>query len=146
MISKTLPSWVSSGVYLSLTMHSVIVASLNDYPCGKSSVYLLLWFYYLIHLIAFTLNNSYTWFVSWENSQAGILSQDHPSTWIIDDCHIKWTDSIAHVWQMWVCYGYWIKYTSKLFLLLLNWKKCKRNQHKIWIYIHICNILYSNIS
>ena len=30
----------------------------------------------LIHLIAFKLNNSYTWLVSWENSQAGILLQD----------------------------------------------------------------------
>jgi len=31
---------------------------------------------------------------------------------------IKWMDSIEHVWKMWES-GYWIKDTSKLFLLLL---------------------------
>ena len=116
MTSKTLPSWVGVPLWLAMTL-------LNDPLCGKSSTYLIL----LIHLIAFTLNNSYTWFVSWENSQAGILSQDPPKIWSIDNWCIKWTDSIVYVKDVRVCYGYWIKYTSKLFLLLLNWKKCKRD-------------------
>ena len=33
---------------------------------------------------------------------------------------IKWIDSIVCVWKMWKSFGYWIKDTSKLFLLLLN--------------------------
>jgi len=56
----------------------------------------------LIHLIAFILNNSSTWLVSWENSQDGILSQDPPKyfvIWIVDDWRIKWTDSVVHVWE-----------------------------------------------
>ena len=81
----------------------------------------------LIHLIAFTLNNSYSWLVSWENIQAGIFCHrilqglcDLDYWWLT--YQMDWFNYTC-VKDVRVCYGYWIKYNSKLFMLLLNWKK-----------------------
>jgi len=60
--------------------------------------------------------------------------------WFIDDCHIKWTDSIVHVQGceslLWLLNKIYLQIISVITELE---KKCKRDQHTIF-YNHVCNI------